>query len=232
MNYASALEIFNAQAKNVRTLKLAIHHLNRSINYDLRSGDRVSVSVHTKVLALTFSAWAEARFSQLIHTPHGFTLDEIAQIKTAHQQHGLESGWRRCLDLALRKVSGSSKGSEIPNKRQKIWEIIMTYIIEPSLLRNKIAHGQWQEALNRNNDARNQDFTDKLNDLNVITITIWIKAYEYIAKIIEDLIESPNRAFRRDYWLHLTELENFLEKSKQWTLESKIQKLKHKPVHK
>ena len=28
-----------------------------------------------------------------------------------------------------------------------------------------------------------------------------------LAAILEDMIESPNRAHRRDYWTHLTDLE-------------------------
>lgn len=230
MNYSSTLEVFKAQVNNVRTLDQAIKHINRAINHALRTGDKSSADVHTKILTLTFSAWAEARFSKLIHTPHGFTSDEIFQIKRAHQKNGLEKGWEKCLELALRRVSGIKQGNEIPNKRQKISGIITRYIIEPSLLRNKIAHGQWKIALNRDNEAENPEITDKLDKLDVIAVTIWLQAYEYLARIMEDLIESPNKAFRRDYWLHLTELEAFLNTSKNWTLESKIQKLKQKTL--
>ncbi len=44
-----------------------------------------SANVQTKILALVFSAWAEARFSKLIHTPYGFDLNEIRQIKAAYE---------------------------------------------------------------------------------------------------------------------------------------------------
>lgn len=232
MDYSASLKVFQAQTENVRTLNQAIKQIKRAINYSLRVGDRNSADVHTKLLALTFSAWAEARFSKLIHTPHGFNLDEIHQIKITHKQNGLEKGWEKCLELAFKKVSTSSRSSEIPNKRQEIFRIIKTYIIEPSLLRNKVAHGQWKVALNRDNDAENPEFTNKLKNLDIISVSIWLQAYEFLARIIEDLIESPNKAFRRDYWLHLTKLEAFLDMARNWTLESKITKLKLKPSRK
>lgn len=229
MDYSDSLKVFQAQTQNVRSLNQAIKQIKRAINHSLRVTDLTSANVQTKILALTFSAWTEARFSKLIHTPHGFELNEMSQIKALQKIYGLEKGWEKCLDLALRKVSASSKGSEIPNKRQEIFRIIKTYIIEPSLLRNKIAHGQWTIALNRDNDAENPEFTIRLKTLDIIAVSIWLQAYEFLARIIEDLIESPNKAFRRDYWLHLTELESFLDKARNWTLESKIKNLKLKP---
>jgi len=183
MNYSSALEVFKAQTKNVQVLDQAIKHITRAINHALRVGDKTSAAVHTKILALVFSAWAEARFSKLIHTPYGFTPDEILQIKTAHQKNGLEKGWEKCLELALKKVPASQQSSEIPNKRKKLLEIIKEYIIDLSLLRNKIAHGQWEIALNRDNDAENSLVTDKLDKLDVIAITVWHQAYKYLEPV-------------------------------------------------
>ena len=230
MDYVAALRVFQAQTQNVRSLDQAIKQINRAINHSLRVNDTTAAAVQTKTLVLVFSAWAEARFSKLIHTPHGFELDEIRQIKGVYRQFGLERGWDKCLELALRRVFASGRTGEIPNKRQQISRIIKTYIVEPSLLRNKIAHGQWKVALNRDNDAQNADITQKLTDLDIIVVSIWLEAYEFLARIIEDLIESPNKTFRRDYWLHLSELEAFLAKSKNWTLQAKIASLKRKPT--
>ena len=230
MDYSQSLRVFQAQTENVRSLDHAIKQIKRAINRSLRVGDFASATVQTKILALTFSAWAEARFSKLIHTPHGFDLDEIAQIKTIQERFGLERAWEKCLELALLKISASGKGSEIPNKRQQISRIIKAYIIEPSLLRNKLAHGQWRVALNRENNAENPEFTARLNSLDTISVSIWLEAYEFLSRIIEDLIESPNKAFRRDYWLHLSKLETFLDKAKNWSLEGKVESLKRKPV--
>ena len=230
MDYVIALKVFQAQTQNVRSLDQAIKQIKRAINHSLRVNDTTAAGVQTKTLVLVFSAWAEARFSKLIHTPHGFELDEIQQIKVIYKLYGLERGWGKCLELALRKVSASGKSSEIPNKRQQISRIIRTYIIEPGLLRNKIAHGQWKIALTRHNDAQNPDVTQRLSELDVISVSIWLQAYEFLARIIEDLIESPNKTFRRDYWLHLSELETFLAKAKNWTLEAKITSLRRKPT--
>ena len=227
MDYQTSLEVYRAQSENVRTLEQAVRHINRTINHALKIGDRTSASIHTQVLALTYSAWAEVSFSKLIHTPHGLEAAEIQQIKNEHQKFGLEKGWEKCIELALRKVS-AKKTNEVPNKRQKLLVIIRQYIIEPSLLRNKIAHGQWAIALNGKNTGVNKETTAVLASLDVVTVNIWFGVYKYLELIVEDLIESPERAHQRDYWLHLTELEQYIKKTKTWTLEKKIKSLQAK----
>jgi len=229
MDEAARLAVFRAQVENVRELTTAKRHLNRAVNLALRKADSASARIHTKVLTLIFCAWVEATFSKLIHTPYGFSLDEIGQIKEVTNKFGIEAGWSKCLELGLRHVSGSSKSNYVPNIKQKLTRIIKAYVVDPSLIRNKIAHGQWVVALNRENDAQNADLTPALDSLDVITVTIWFGVYEYLAMIIEILIESPDRTFHRDYWIEITKLESFLERAEHWSLAEKITKLKKKP---
>jgi len=230
MNHQASLKVYKAQTKNVHALDQAVKHINRTINNALKIGDRTSASIHTQVLALTYSAWAEVSFSKLIHTPHGLKLTEIQQIKT-EQKKGLEKGWEQCVDLALKKVNPKKTG-EVSNKRQQLLKIIKQYIIEPSLLRNKIAHGQWAIALNRSNTAVNNESTKSLAALDAVAVNIWFQVYKYLELIVEDLIESPEKTHERDYWLHLTKLEQYLRRTRSWTLEDKVRMLQEKHSHK
>lgn len=227
MDRSAQLQIFKAQTENVRELEKAWRHLLRTINRELIADNHVSAAIHTKLLALVFCSWSEANFLKLIHTPHGFELDEIRQIKDISSVD-IVNGWLKCLELGLDRVSKTPKSNYIPNIKQSVERIIHKFVHEPRLLRNKIAHGQWAIALNRSNDATNEELTKQVNKVDVVKLSIWKVAYFGLSNIIECLIESPNRAFHRDYWGEVTTVEGHLRETENWTLESKIQKLKQK----
>ncbi|MFC1580874.1 hypothetical protein ACFL4N_08180 [Thermodesulfobacteriota bacterium] len=232
MNREEQLNIFKAQTENVREIGKAWRHLQRTINRELVCDNLTSASLHTKLLALVFCAWSEANFSKLIHTPHGLTLDEIQQIK-ALANSNIINGWLKCLELGLRRVSNTPKSNYIPNIKQAVERIIAEYVLEPRVLRNKIAHGQWKISLNRDNDDTNDDLTDQINEINVVRLSIWKEAHQGLSNIIEALIESPDKAFHRDYWEEIVKVDEHLKKTKVWSIETKVQLLKaKKSLHK
>ncbi len=106
--------------------------------------------------------------------------------------------------------------------------MIESYIFDPSLLRNKLAHGQWCIALNRENDRVNADATAEIQNLNVIELYKRKQALEKLAQIIEDIIESPNKAHPRDYWPHIVDLEKTQLELSSWTMQKKIDQLLRK----
>jgi hypothetical protein len=185
--------------------------------------------VQGRLLARVFCGWSEALFSKVIHTPNAFSVGEIGQIKAGKPPPSLGDRWLKCLDLALRRVTGQS---DIPNKGQRIQRLINEYVVVPSLLRNKLAHGQWAIALNRETTGVNADLTTQLEKLDPVVVDGWFTAHLHLSRIVEDLIESPNKAFRRDYWVHLTNLENLLHETQGWSLASKISRLQLKAIPK
>lgn len=227
MDESQRLSVFNAQTENVRELKRAWTHINRQINSSLLKGDKVATVIQTKVLAVVYCALAEATFSKIIHTPHGLTLDEIEQIKKCSNADGVKSGWTKCAELAISRVDGGSSGY-VPNVLRKLSSLIQEFIYDPSLLRNKLAHGQWSVALNRENTAVNSEITREIEGCTIIDLYRREHALERLGAIIEDMIESPNRAHRRDYWVHLTKLEEGERVISKWTLERKIEQLQKK----
>jgi hypothetical protein len=227
MNRSDQLNIFRAQTANVRDINKTWKHLQRTINNELACDNLTSASVHTKLLALVFCAWSEAIFSKLIHTPHGFELDEIQQIKNLAKGN-IVDGWLKCLMLGLHQVSKTPKSNYIPNIKQSVVQLIKEYVQEPRVLRNKIAHGQWKIALNRKNDKTNNDLTDQIKNIDVVKLNIWKDAHQGLSNIIEVLIESPDRAFHRDYWLETVKVNKHLNETKNWKLEDKRQLLKNK----
>jgi hypothetical protein len=224
MDNPTRLTIYKAQCENVLELQRAAKQCARTINAALLKGDAPLVRVNTFIYALIYSTWAEVSFSKLIHTPAGFAASEIIQIKRNHRN--LDTAWTKCIQLALRKLKGSP--GDLQNKRQKIEKLVTTYVIEPSRLRNKIAHGNWIKCLNHDQNAINLQLTGALKGINVVEVQKWFEIYKYVERIIEDIIESPERAHRRDYWKHVTELEEFIELSKQWSVEKRVEQLKQK----
>lgn len=218
--------VFAAQTENVRALEQAWKHINKSINAAYSSGDVSSAEIHTKLLAQVYCAFVEAVFSKVIHTPNGLSLTEISQVKSKGKQNIVEA-WKKCVELSLRKVQGLNSG-HVPNTRQRIISLIDAYILDPSLLRNKIAHGQWVVALNTSNTKVNQDLTAKIQSITVVDLYRQKEAFQSLFRIVEDIIESPNKAHHRDYWHHIAQFEESQREMSTWTVAKKIAALKTK----
>lgn len=227
MDRKKQLEVFQAQTVNLRALEQGWKHTKRGIHRDLLVNNLPSVELQTKLLALIYCAWSEAAFSKLIHTPHCFELDEIRQIKAAADRSNIVAAWEKCISLALKKVQ-SRNGNYIPNVKQELTRFVKTYIEAPSQLRNKVAHGQWRVALNSKNTARNDDLTASLANVDLVKLEILKEGCEGLCLIVESLIESPERAFHRDYWPLLCQVKERLANSSRFTLGAKIQLLKQK----
>jgi hypothetical protein len=224
------LQIFQAQTQNVRALEKSWHQLKRTINSELANNQLLSAKNHSKLLALIFCAWSEANFHKLIHTPHGFELNEIDQIK-AISSSNIVDGWKKCLEIGLSKISPTSKSSYKPNIKKNIENIIDRYVSTPRLVRNKIAHGQWAVALNRDNNALNPTLTKEIDDIDIVKLDIWFDAYKSLSNIIESMIESPTRTFHRDYWIETTQIQEKLLQKEKWSLSTKISQLQYKKSH-
>jgi hypothetical protein len=219
-------DIFHAQTKNVRELDAAWRHINRTINDALRNDNSKLASFQTRMLGLVFCSYAEVTFSKLIHTPHGLELDEIQQIK-AKGKKDIVDAWLKCLELSTSKIE-STASNHIPNIKRSINTLIQNYIKEPSLIRNKIAHGQWKVSLNRDNTAVNSGITHRICELTIVDLQRYKAAFDRLSAIMEDIIESPNKAHWKFYWQHVTEFEHEQNKMSTRTLEDKITLLKKK----
>ena len=227
MDRKKQLDVFQAQTANLRILERGWKHAKRGIHRDLLANNQASVVLQTKLLALIYCAWSEAAFSKLIHTPHGFELDEIRQIKAAGEARSIVAAWEKCVALALKKVQ-SRNGNFLPNVKQELGRLIKTYIEQPSQLRNKVAHGQWQIALNSKNTALNPDLTTALDNLDLVKLDLLRAGCDGLCRIVEALIESPDRAFHRDYWSLLCEIRERLANSSRFTFEQKVELLRQK----
>ena len=188
-------------------------------NRSVKLNDHSSFEALKKLYALLYSSFVEVSFLKVVHTPYGFTENEISQIL---EQRNLEQKWARCLELAFRRIDNMTNKGEVQNKKQILQRLIQTYIIESSQLRNKIAHGQWVVALNTENTAVNNDTTNRINGLDFVKVDVLFSLYAKISQVIEDLIESPHKTHFRDFYFHISELQNLVTQTKDWNLQSKV----------
>lgn len=222
-------DLYVLQSKNVRRLKQVQASIVKDINFYIKKNDNFQVEIKSKLLALLYCTLSEAQFIQIVHTPDGFTSNEIEDIKKA-KNNNLESGWKTMIELAMDKVGDWNNNADLLARRNSIWKIITDFILEQSIVRNKIAHGQWQFALNRENTKENPDLSAELNKLDVVTITKWFDIHQFLALIIRDLIQSPKIGFHNNYWTNLTNLEQYILTSNLWTFETKKCNLLLKPI--
>lgn len=215
----STYPFYVAYCKNVKDFLIAEKEIKRSINRSLKRNNENSVNINTKIYALIYSTYSEARFMKMILTPHGFEQTFVNQIL---EQKSIESKWHKCLEFAFKKFTSNTKNSEIPNKLQELKRLIGTFIIDPSIIRNKVAHGQLTIALNKENTAINPKLTSAISTLDVTKVYIWFKVNSMLCEIIEELIESPNKAHHRNYYIRYQELTEFIKRSRTWTIENKM----------
>ena len=226
MDHEKNLAVYKAQVRNTRVLETSMTQLRRSINRSLRNNDTPGAIALTKLYALAFCAWAEANFSKVVHTPYGFAVDEIRQVNS-EKRHGIAAAWNKAVDLGIRHLD-ARRGNFLPNTRQKLRRAIESHVFDPSLLRNKLAHGQWVEALNRENTAIDQKLTQMIESLDVVKIDGWRTCHKLLAEIVENLVESPRKAFIRDWWIWAVQLDEAMARAMARTLSEHIRILKAK----
>lgn len=236
------IDIYRASCANVKALKSQAKSLRRMFNTALINHRQSEINTLTKTYALLYSAYAEVSFLKLIHTPHGFDDDYISQIqkrkvilydkdgseKISFVERKLEDKWLTCIDFAFAPIRNEHNRGEIANKQQTIHRLLSTYIIEPSQIRNKIAHGQWRVCLNRDNTRVNEDTTKTLEKLDFVQIDRLFHVYDLFTQCIEDLIESPSKAHYRDFYSSLTNIEEYLDKTASYSIETKLSELESK----
>ena len=215
-----AEEIFIASTKNLRDLKKQKKRISALVNRAIREKKDSDLISLTKVYVLLYSAYVETSFLKLFHTPNAFSESEITQIMA---QHNLEQKWIKCVELAFNKLNTNNLGG-VANKKQTLNRLLQEYIIEPSQIRNKVAHGQWIYCLNNECTKINQNTTAQMTDLDFVKIERYFYVYDKFHQCILDLLIS-HKTHYRDYYQIITELQNYVDSTKSWSLETKKAKI-------
>lgn len=117
-------DIYILQSRNVRKLAKVKSNLIRDINRNVRKNDLFEVEVKTKLLALLYSAWSEAQFVQILHTPDGFFPRVIKDIEDKRDRQGIIAGWNLMLELAIARVGDVNKSNDLSDRLAKLKLIV------------------------------------------------------------------------------------------------------------
>lgn len=215
-------------SQNVTSLEIARRKINSQINDCLRKDDFESLKVYTNIYLLVYSAWTEASLVKLVHTPYGFTIEEKKKI---FKDQDVLNKWKKCVNTAFSKFRKA--GSEIPNKKKNIHTLLDNYLKSQATIRNKVAHGQWEFPLHKNNIKHDVEAKTLLSIVDVIQIDTWFEVFREIIEIVRGLIDAReknnHKAHYNHYFIRLSKIQTIFEKRKKYTLEGKSQKLKLKP---
>ena len=218
MTPPETLPLFKAAVENVRAIDHGIRIFRQDLNKRLRRGSTEDLERYTRIYGMLFCTWAEACLLRIIYTPYGFSAGQISTVLDART---IEDKWTTCLQFAFHnseiREQKSLKQAVGPTLERLITNIVTT----PAQIRNKIAHGQWKQPFNSNSTALNPGTAILMQAADVIEIDRWFFVFAEFAQIVEDGIESPERAFRRDVWARLDSIENELRRRMAWTVESK-----------
>jgi len=226
---AQIYDIYILQSRNVRKLDKVKKSMVRELNRQSKRNNNFDMEVKTKLISLLYSAWSEAQFVQILHTPKGFFPRELKAISDKRDSGGIISGWYLMIQIAISKVLNEINFKDIATREDKLKSIIKGNIEKQSILRNKIAHGQWVHALNRPHTAEGPQ-TDELNNLDYVQIDRLFSIHKYLGSIVRDLVQSPKKGFHNNYHNIISELEGYVNLTKDWNSQTRKTKLNSRPT--
>ena len=196
-------EIFQLMTINVKSgYNKHRKQLLRQLNRCLANNDLPAVNSLTISFALMFSTWAEAQFMQVLHTPN-FLQDN--DIQDAIKKN-IENRWTHLLDKGFERVQEDQSIKDA--RKAEIATIIKKHTVEASLIRNKLAHGQFQIALNTRWTNKNEADCTKIARLDFVKVDYLFKIQQVIGFLVRDLAQSPDNSHLRFFEQHKDRLSN------------------------
>lgn len=222
------MSLYRYHCENLRQVEdgfdSVIRILRKSISQNLEN----EVISFTRILTYLLSCWTEVRLYKIIEETHNssFTESQKAKIfKKDDSINSLEDKWKNTINISIcrtfnftesidRSIIETYLDNDPINKQRyiNIMDCLDNELRDTISLRNKIAHGQWVHALNRKNDAINRPATNKIDEMNIVTIQLKQKMYKSLANIIHDLVVSLptfERDFNKNYDSLIANRDNF-----------------------
>ncbi|KQV84611.1 hypothetical protein ASD15_05340 [Massilia sp. Root351] len=127
----------------------------------------------------------------------------------------------------MARIASADPG-DVLNAKEKLDELVKTYIEEPSQLRNKIAHGQLVQALNSKNDDINAGLTADILSLDIVKLDRLRSGAQGLADMIEMIIESPEKNGMKHFAAVSRRIVEDLDRTQAFRIEDKIALIKAK----
>ncbi|MCJ7761019.1 hypothetical protein MUP59_07780 [Candidatus Bathyarchaeota archaeon] len=203
---------YELHTENLKMLDKAISSAQRTLRDHISKDETTDIYVHTKILSLLVSLWAEVRILKLIHEIGAIGPSERGRIIKCRT---LKERWKTSLDIAFCKAYGIARESNIccpstpftaRSRYNVLNDIIGKDLLHSTELRNRVAHGQWKYAFNVGLTDINSILTGQLRKENIIEIQLKWKMFKSLAQIIHDLAVS-RKTFERDFDINFRRIE-------------------------
>lgn len=169
----------------ISDLKIQYLEKKELLNSEYKNDKIQQLETFSKYLLLTYCTWSEASFIKLKHTPHGLTLSDRFQ----NYGRNIETKWKTLIDKIIDRIPNIYSG-DISQIKSELKQISEDYIVNNSYIRNKIAHGQWDEALNSDNDDINIVSSQDMSFVDVVKIDSTFEIHHLFLEILENISES------------------------------------------
>jgi hypothetical protein len=187
--------MYEGADSNYREVEKALKQIERAIAGAIRRNDWAAVASLTRVQLLIASVKAEARLIKIAYTPKGMSATDR---NTILAQDTALNRWTQLVDLAFQrhyKVSDPSDfkdglDHDILAKYTTLNTLINDEVRPIILLRNKLAHGQWNYPFNSSLTGIEGLTLASLQNENTLTIRYRDRLISQLGNIIVDLVTS------------------------------------------
>jgi hypothetical protein len=212
----------------INDIKIQYLEKKENLNAQYKNDKIQELETFSKYLLLTYCTWSEASFIKLKHTPHGLSLPERFQ----YYGKNIEIKWKTLIDKIIDRIPNIYSG-DIAQMKSELKKISEDYIVNNSYLRNKIAHGQWNEALNTDNDDINVSVSQELSFVDPVNVDSTFEIHHLFLEILENISESnvpEDLIIRKNTsYLHLKDkLDNLIRTRQNWDIKSRAVFLKQR----
>lgn len=208
-------ELYRYHSDNYRAVAAGFEQALESLQRAVAAEDDRAVEAQSRVAAFLLSAKIEARFHKLSFEPP--VPDEFrARVNRREgRSPSLIEKWKRTVRGAFSlyyATSGDFMSSDAPAEAREQCGLhleALPHLESVIELRNKIAHGQWQHALNREGTEINPEKTKQLQEDNLLSLHLKDRVAQIVADAVNDLVVSK-RTHDRDLKKHQRSLNDVL----------------------
>jgi hypothetical protein len=148
-------------------------------------------------------ASTECRLKKLLYEAGGFEQADRDAIRVIAAQ---EEKWKYAIELDFKRrysvaiLSMHSIEHTAFTRYKTMMEAITNYIAPIIMIRNKLAHGQWEYLLTNGDDGIAQDAMTVIRTENLLSSKFKLQIIKHLTDLIHDLVVSSS--FERDFDYH------------------------------
>lgn len=198
--------LFKYHSSNHKEIKESILIVQNNIRDSIRQENKVQTTLYTKMYAMMLGMYAETALLKLLYDRdivHGYTtyFSDLA-IEKILQENTQESKWNIAISFAYKKrYFGDPFSNKYLNEftlKHSVftsYKTICTDLINGQLtdiitIRNRLAHGQWQQIFNSTLNAIEPKYSKLIHTENIITLMAKQKIIDSLISIIADLTNN------------------------------------------